>query len=72
MSINMEPTPQSESVAEIGYDDVNQEVWVTFRTGASYVYSNVPAPVWEELRAAPSTGSAVNQVLKPGYLYRRV
>jgi len=66
----MYATPESSNVAEIGYDDQAQEVYVTFLSGRSYAYMNVPAIVWEEFRNAPSKGTFVNTVLKPGYGYR--
>jgi hypothetical protein len=71
MDPEMRPTPESSSVIEVGYDDVNEEVWVRFSKGGLYIYSSVPHVVWEELLNAPSKGSYVNQVLRPGYAYRR-
>jgi hypothetical protein len=67
----MKPTPESSNVLEIGYDEMNEEVWVCFDKSGLYIYSNVPAVVWHDFEAAPSKGSFVNQVLKPGYPYRR-
>jgi hypothetical protein len=71
MEPEMHPTPGSSSIAEIGYDDVNEEVWVRFSKSGLYIYSSVPPVVWEEFLSAPSKGSYVNQVLRPGYPYRR-
>lgn len=70
MTPEMIPTPGSTSVEEIGYDAEAEEVFVRYRSGGLYAYLGVPATVWEELRAARSTGSFVNQVLK-GYAYRQ-
>jgi hypothetical protein len=66
----MIPTPDSTSVEEIGYDVDAEEVLVRYKSGGLYAYIGVPAVVWEELRAAPSTGTFVNQVIK-GYPFRQ-
>ena len=71
MQPEMEYTPESESVEEIGYDADGEEVWVRFKRSGLYVYSGVPSIVWEDFRAAPSKGRFVNEVLKPSYPYRR-
>jgi hypothetical protein len=66
----MIPTPDSSSVEEIGYDADAEEVYVRYRSGGLYAYLGVPAVVWEELRAAPSTGTFVNHIIK-GYPHRQ-
>jgi hypothetical protein len=71
MQPEMHPTPESSSVVEIGYDEGNEEVWVRFSKGGLYLYSSVPPVVWAEFLGAPSKGTYVNQVLRPGYPYRR-
>ena len=71
MEPEMHATPESSTIAEIGYDDVNEEVWVRFSRGHLYVYSGVPPLVWDEFLAAPSKGSFLNQMLRPSYPYRR-
>jgi hypothetical protein len=70
VTTEMIPTPDSTSVEEIGYDAEAEEVFVRYREGGFYAYIGVPTVVWDELRAAPSTGTYVNQVIK-GYPYRR-
>ncbi len=70
MTPEMIPTPDSSSVEEIGYDAEAEEVLIRYRSGGLYAYFGVPAVVWEELQAAPSTGTFVNQVIK-GYPYRQ-
>jgi KTSC domain len=66
----MIPTPESSSIEEIGYDADAEEVYVRYRPGGLYAYLGVPGVVWEELLAAPSKGTYVNEVIK-GYPYRR-
>jgi KTSC domain len=63
-------TPGSSSIEEIGYDAEAEELFVRYMSGRLYAYLGVPAVVWDQLRAAPSTGTFVNRVIK-GYPYRR-
>lgn len=72
MTPEMIPTPESGTVLEIGYDHALEEVWVTFRTSGTYVYSQVAEVVWLEFLAAGSKGQFVNNVLKGAYPYRRL
>jgi hypothetical protein len=72
MGPEMEPTPESSSIEEIGYDADAEEVWVRFGGSGLYAYSGVPEVVWDDLRRSPSKGGFVNSVLKPSYPYRQV
>jgi KTSC domain len=73
MGPNMEPTPESSSVEEIGYDADAEEVWVRFRdSGGLYAYLGVPPVVWDDFRGSASKGGFVNDVLKRTYPFRRV
>lgn len=63
-------TPESSNVESIGYDESNEEVWVSFRA-STYVYEGVPAHVWIDFRESGSKGSFVNATLIPGYVARR-
>jgi hypothetical protein len=71
VTIDMQPTPESEPVESIGYDEPSEEVWVTFRSGSTYVYSGVPAAVFELFRTSDSKGSFVHHELRGVYPYRR-
>lgn len=67
----MRPTPQSTSIAAIGYDGAALELWVTFEdSSATYVYAGVPVSVWIGLQRAESKGRFVNVEVKPRYSYR--
>lgn len=61
----------SSNVAAIGYDADAEEVYVEFIESGLYAYSGVSLPVFQDFQAAPSKGGFVNQVLKPGYPYRK-
>lgn len=67
----MQPTPESSSLAAIGYDGAALELWVTFvDSRATYVYAGVPVSVWIGLQRAESKGRFVNGSVKPRYPYR--
>lgn len=71
MSHEMQPVVSS-NVAEIGYDEATEELYVEFIKSGLYVYSGVPLPVFQDFEAAPSKGTFVNQVLKPSYPYQKL
>jgi hypothetical protein len=60
----------SSNVARIGYDERFEEVYVEFNSGRTYVYSGVPRVVFEDFERAGSKGGFLNEILKPGYLFR--
>ena len=62
----------SSNVAELGYDDVNQIVYVRFLNGSLYLYRGVPCIEYEALDSAPSIGSYLNRNFKNIYPYERV
>lgn len=61
----------SSNVEQLGYDADRMELHVLFKNGALYVYSDVPAPVFEDLLVAPSVGSFLNREIKNVYSYAR-
>ncbi len=62
----------SSNVAELGYDEVNQIVYVRFQNGTLYTYSNVPIYEYEALNNASSIGSYLNRNFKNVYPYVRI
>ncbi len=68
-----EMTPVSSSnIAEIGYDESTQEVYVRFLNNSLYVYKEVPPFEFEGLLNAPSIGSYLHRNYKNVYPYERV
>ena len=66
-------TPVSSSnVAEVGYDEETQEVYVRFLNGSLYVYKGVPKFEYEGLLNAPSVGSYLHRNFKNVYPYERI
>ena len=58
---------ESTTLAVVAYDDVHEILQLEFRSQAIYRYFVVPAPVYSELLAAPSTGRYFNRAI-PGIL----
>lgn len=62
----------SSNIAELGYDETNQNVYVRFLNGTVYVYKGVPSQEFEGLFNAPSIGSYLHRNFKNVYPYERV
>ena len=66
-------TVDSSNVNEIGYDDTEMNLYVSFKNGSVYWYNGIELSLYEDLMAAPSKGQWVWQVLRRGgYEYGRV
>lgn len=62
----------SSSLASVAYDDQLSMLELQFRNGGRYQYFAVPHRIFEELLAAPSKGTFVNEHIKPRFPFRRV
>jgi hypothetical protein len=62
----------SSNIESVGYDTSNRELHVRFLGNRTYVYSDVPAELYEELLRAPSKGSFLNRAVKGAYAYREL
>ena len=63
----------SSNIEAIGYDSEAQELHVRFlSSGATYVYSDVDAAVFDEPMQADSKGSYLNLRIKGNYSYHRL
>jgi len=62
----------STMVQEIAYDSDSQEMSVTWNSGRTSVYSDVPEDVALGVANAPSVGQAMNQEIKPNYGHRYI
>lgn len=54
----------STALSSASYDDETQDLEITFVSGASYTFPNVPLGVFEGLRDARSPGAYYNQRIK--------
>ncbi len=64
-------TPESSNIARFAYDDTNYVLKVEFKNGGIYDYFDVPQPVFEGMRNAPSKGQYLAQQIKGTYRYAR-
>jgi hypothetical protein len=62
---------QSSNVASVGYDPESQQLEVTFKDGATYVYSGIPVELYADLLAAPSVGRCLAYTIQPFFAARR-
>lgn len=60
-------TVSSSQISEIGYDEPNQDLYVTFKNGTTYKYFNVPFGIYQLLLNATSVGKTLNEVVKGKY-----
>lgn len=56
---------QSSNILAIGHDGAS--LYVTFRTGRTYIYNHVPPAIFDDLDNASSTGSFFNEHIKNTY-----
>jgi KTSC domain len=61
----------SSNLAQIGYDQEAQELYVEFISGSTYVYSGVPESTAQEIMNADSKGSYFNREIKPNFECRQ-
>lgn len=59
----------SSNLDQIGYDGDSMELHIVFKSGAHYVYRDVPSIVYEGLVEAASKGSYLNREVKNVYPY---
>lgn len=56
---------QSSNILAIGHDGAS--LYVTFKSGHTYIYNHVPPAVFDDLDNASSTGSFFNEHIKNTY-----
>lgn len=63
----------SRPIDQIGYDADALEAHVLFKSGRTYIYSEVSSATWDDFFNAPSKGTFLNDELKAkGYPCREV
>lgn len=63
---------ESSNVDSVGYDEMEQILYVRFLTGATYIYKGVNSYEFEGLLNAPSIGSYLHRNIKNNYPYERI
>ena len=62
----------STAIRSLFYDSAKSELWVTFVSGRRYVYTDVPAEVFEAFNTAESRGTFFNHEIRDRYDYREI
>ena len=62
----------SSVVAAMHYDEQKKVLRIVYTSGAVYDYKNVPAPVYEQMRASGSKGTFLNLHIKGEYPFEKV
>lgn len=65
-------TVSSSQTSEIGYDEPNQDLYVTFKNGTTYKYFNVPFGIYQLLLNATSVDKTLNEVVSINLKYLKV
>jgi len=63
---------KSSNVDSVGYKPGSRELYVRFKGGKSYVYSEVPGNIYVELVGAPSVGKYLNKEVIPYFKCERI
>jgi hypothetical protein len=56
--------PGSSALSSADYDEERQELTITFTSGRSYTYRQVPSDIWDGLQTADSPGRFWNSQIK--------
>lgn len=62
----------STAIDSIAYDPDRRELRITFKSGRTYVYEDVPVYTYEALLSAESQGAYFNRNIRDAYEYREV
>ena len=66
-------TPESSNVRGFRYDAKAKQLFVTYKSGGTYRYDDVPASAAKALGRNRSVGKSVNRLIRaPGYAYEKV
>jgi len=63
MPVEMKPV-ESSNISHIGHDAEANEMHVTYKSGATYVYSDVGVALHDQVVNSQSVGTAVNKMIK--------
>jgi hypothetical protein len=64
-------SPESSNIVRFRYEAAAQELFVEFKKGGVYQYFDVPQAIFDQMKAAPSKGAFLAQVVKGTYRYAR-
>jgi len=62
----------SSVIASFQYDRTSNKLEIKFVSGVKYIYSGVPAIIYDELKKSRSKGIYFNQKIKDKYDFERI
>jgi hypothetical protein len=62
----------SSALVSVKYDAASGDLQIRFVNGRTYIYSNVPARVYDALLIAESKGAFFNEQIRDRYSYREI
>lgn len=68
---DMKPV-ESSNLQSIGYNEKEKVLFVEFKTGSKYAYTNVNKEVYQELMSAESHGKYFHKNIRNSYAYTKV
>ena len=72
MNVEMKKVKKSTNVDSIGYDEFNQELYVTFKGGSKvYCYEGVPKKEFKMLEESDSKGKYIIEKISKQYKYKK-
>jgi hypothetical protein len=60
---------ESSTIARVGYDDIERDLYIEFTSNKTYVYWAVPESVRDALLRAHSKGTYFGKYIRDGYTY---
>lgn len=67
LNMNIHETPTSSNISRVAYDADNANLYIEFRSGKTYRYSDVSPDTWNQLIEATSTGTFFSQRIRTAY-----
>ena len=64
------PRVESSMIRRIEYEEPTRELDITFTSGKTYTYVDVPKSVYQRFVRAPSKGQFFNDYIKDQYEFR--
>ncbi len=62
----------SSTIEKTDYDELQQELVITFKTGGKYKYFAVPLITWEEILETASIGSYFHKNIKDKFQFEKL
>lgn len=63
---------ESSTISRMAYDEARKALTVEFKNGSRYEYYDLPANVFQQMKAAASKGQFLSANIKGRYRYARV